>query len=99
MRRHVSKVPEPEVAHFLAVSFAKGTPERHLSTQRPALFAARRCSPREQRAQGVGGRPEGAIKLSRDDDVARLQRRQQELSLRTVRERYRPRHSGLNEEL
>jgi hypothetical protein len=39
---------EPEVAHFLAVSFAKGTPERHLSTQRPALFAARRCSPREQ---------------------------------------------------
>jgi hypothetical protein len=32
-------VPEPEVAHFLAVSFAKGTHERHLSTQRPALFA------------------------------------------------------------
>src|SRR5882757_2193662 len=48
MRRHVSKVPEPEVAHFLAVSFAKGTHECHLSTERPALFAARRCSPREQ---------------------------------------------------
>src|SRR6267142_3175353 len=46
--RHVSKVPEPEVARFLAVSFAKGTHERHLSTRRPALFAARRCSPREQ---------------------------------------------------
>jgi hypothetical protein len=30
-------VPEPEVAHFLAVSFSKGTHERHSSTQRPAL--------------------------------------------------------------
>jgi hypothetical protein len=27
---------EPEVAHFLAVSFAKGTHERHSSAQRPA---------------------------------------------------------------
>src|SRR6516164_2667539 len=52
-----------------------------------------------ERFERVGGGAERAIKFRGDNNFTGLERRQEPLTFRTIRERHRAGHTGLNEEL
>src|SRR6516165_11872506 len=50
-----------------------------------------------QRFERIGGRAERAIQFRGNNNIARLEHRQQPLTFRTIRERHRAGHAGLDE--